>query len=466
MPTSRSRPGRILALAQLVGSGIVAAELWRFLPVTIPPVSPLSASGVVAGAAATAAYLLSRPGGQTDEDLACHTHLCGMTGSGKTTLALGQIRRYQARGHGGVWLSAKGGGAVLTRVRPEASVRMLLLDPLSRKPWGINLFRLYSGRSEERERIAGHVVTLFRRLYPQLSEGMGELLRMGTQALLTYSHTTGALVALPHLYALFYFEPFRREVLATVRNPVLHHAFHEDQAEPRTMAAVLRQLRRTVSSEALLITLGQTEGVDLQGLMESDSWLVTDFAEGALGTEVADYLSGVVLSGIEVLTASRGSRRLWHVVADECERYATGSVARAVEISRETRVAWTLVNQAGGQLSDQMELAASMCGNAYWFQTTVKDCRLAQQETGEAEIDFTQLPAHTYLARLRVQGRQCHIRARTRPVPASEEVGEEIRRLNAQGPTRQQILEPLYEVLRGNLLPAAVRPREVVRLWA
>ncbi len=455
MTTRHQRASPVMAAAHAGAAGSLILVCMRAFPELVPPLPAPVLIGV-GGAALTGAalWLLRKQPEPTPEDLACGTWVSGMPGSGKTCYVIGSIRTRMEHGEGGIWLSSKGGQALLPYVLADAADQVDWISPASAHPRGINLLRIYQGDAREQELVAGYTVGLFRRLYPQLSENMAELIRMGALGLLSYSVATRRAVTLVDLYLFFHAPAYRRRVLATARNPVLRHAFGDTEVEARTVAAVLRQLRRTMASEALLVTLGQAGGIDLQAAMASSPgrWVITDADERQIGPEASDLINQVLVSQVELLTPGRAwPRRLWHAVADEIERYQSPSFLRAIEISREYRVAWTLVHQASGQLSDQVLLAARMCGSHIYLQQHPDDVTSAQKATGrlgDRALDFSRLGKRQYVGRRRLRGKATDVEGCTPDLPEPDrQVADHIRRANAKGPSREEILAPIYRVL-------------------
>ena len=456
MTTRQQRATPMLAAAQAGAAGAILLACMKAFPDIAPvlPSSVLAAAGTTAIAGGAALWVLGRQPEPTAEDLACGTWISGIPGSGKTSYVIGHVRNRFDRGEGGIWLSSKGGGALLPYLPADASERVDWIAPASRHPRGVNLLRVYRGDAREQELVAGYTVGVFSRLYPHLSENMAELIRMGTMALLSYSVATRQGVTLAHLYLFFHSPGYRQRVLERATNPVLRHAFGDTEVEARTVAAVLRQLRRTVASEALLVTLGQVNGIDLQAAMSANPgrWVVTDADERRIGPEASDLINQVLVSQLELLTPGRGfPRPLWHAVADEIERYQSPSFLRAIEISREYRVAWFLVHQASGQLSEQVLLAAKMCGTHVYLQQHPDDVAAAQRATGrirEREVDFSRLPKRYYIARMRRRGRATDMEGYTPDVPAADDqVAAKVRALNGRGADRDAILGPIYRLL-------------------
>jgi hypothetical protein len=153
------------------------------------------------------------------------------------------VREFCQNGWGWIWLSVKPSLPLLGYLPVDATERCTLFSPYSDHPKGLNLLRLHTETSTEREMVADQTAELFTRLHAHMSANMRELIRMGTAARLNWSVRTGVEVTLWELYRFFQEPAFRARVLTSSPKPI-RDAFSSDEVRRTTLQAVRSQLRR------------------------------------------------------------------------------------------------------------------------------------------------------------------------------------------------------------------------------
>lgn len=389
--------------------------------------------------------LKAHPITPTWEDWACGLYITGLPGSGKTAFAYQVARRFANQGWGFVWLSIKPSLELLEYLPESARDRCRLFAPHSDNPQGMNLLRCYTGTATERELIADQTAELFDRLHSAMSANMRELIRMGTLALLIWAAEEGHEVTLWELYRLFQEENFRGVVLVAAPKPI-RDAFDADEARKTTLQAVRIQLRRTVSTENLLVSLSQRDGIDLWDVIEREQWLICDTPERVMGPGVAGLLCQVIASRVQLLSSRRPSgSRPFACFADEFQEYANPSFAKGIATGREFGLCWVLIHQSKSNqgIGAAVSGAVHLTGTRYYFQQAPEDTRAAVETTGgqwDAQV-FTHLPKRHYRALRRIHGRPIIEAGVTRDLPPpNQEVAEEIIAHAASGPARAAIL--------------------------
>jgi hypothetical protein len=367
-PTHTSSAGPVwhaaLRHALLLGAvGYVGAQ---FAPVsfTIPALRLTKAT--VLGASAWAAWRLSRPQPrQTVEDLSTGFYVSGRPGSGKTGYLYGMMSRWASLGWPWISLSCKSTAKVLAYLPPRAEGNTIVVQPDSQRPIGLDLMRCYTDSPVERELVADQVAELYERLHPQMSALMRETIRLAMLALLTWAGRRGVQVTPWELYRLFTDQRFREVVLAEAPSPI-RDGLEGDDVRQVTIQAVIAQLRRAVTSDSLLLSLCQPDGVDLHRWMQGGKGLVIDAPAGRIGPGVSAFLCQAVAARIQLLQERRPPESAPCLIAlDEAQRYVTSTFASAVEVGREFRMCWVICHQtnSGQRLGAEVEGAIEMIGN-------------------------------------------------------------------------------------------------------
>jgi len=386
--------------------------------------------------------------------------------SGKTAWAILKLLDWSGRGWGWCWLSIKGGRGVLPYLPSKLAKKVDLISPTSPRPRGINMLRLATGTAAEREQVADQTADILDRLHPTGSDLMREMVRLGTLALLEHGVRNRREVSLPDLYTFFASNQYRQTVLGHTSLPAARHTFGKDPGTQRTLEAVQRQVRRLVSSRALMLALGRSgpDQADIRQAMAKGRAIVVDATDADLGPGQAALINEVIASKIQLYTAQRGpGEPPFGVVADEVQEYqgAGHSFRRAFALAGEYRVAWVLVNQfREGQLSAPMQAAVSLAGSHVFFRLSPADAQQAAKVlSGSITADqLVQLRKRHFWTVERREGRPIISSSGTPDLPdPNQEVEHLIRQHNAMGQPAERI------VVAANRL---MEQREGLGLWA
>jgi hypothetical protein len=308
---------------------------------------------------------------------------------------------------------------------------------------------------------------LIERLHPTTSDLMREMTRLGTLALLEYGTRTKCEVSLPGLYRFFTSPTRRREILGYTSNPTVRDAFDEASSSvQRTLEAVQRQVRRLLSSRALVLSLGRSGPgqVDLRKAMATGRGVVVDASDADLGPGQAALINEIIGSKIQMYTAQRSKEESgFGVIADEVQEYQGSghSFRRALALAAEYRVAWVLINQfRDGQLTSAMQAAVNLAGTQLFFRVAAADASAAVKTLGGAvtQGELVQLDKRHFWTVERHDGKPVVRQGQTSDLPEADlDVERAIRRHNAQGPTAEAILQALYRTMGESGVP---------KLWA
>lgn len=331
-----------------------------------------------------------------------------------------------------------------------------LIAPSSVRPRGINMLQLTTDLPSEREQVADQLAEVVDRLHPATSDLMREAIRLGTLAVLEYGVATRREVSLLDLYIFFSQEDRREEMLRHIKVPPVRQAFASESINSKTLEAVQRQIRRLVSSRAVILSLCRTgpNQIDLRQAMSQGRRVVVDASDADLGPGQAALINEVVASKLQLYTANRKSQEPgFGVVADEVQEYqgAGHSFRRALALAAEYRVAWVLINQyREGQLNSAMQAAVSLAGTQVFFRLAQADAlqavkTLAHQVTAE---ELVRLPKRDYWTAERHGGHLRLGRRTTLDLPKADlDTAREIRRRNEHGPTADAVLTSAYRAL-------------------
>lgn len=381
---------------------------------------------------------------QTIADLCQHGYVRGANGTGKSTLLAHWFQDGCRHGNGVWWISTHNSRKMLDLVPESRSSEVVYIAPADPRPLGFNLFRRYTQEAVEVNLIADQTTRLFSLLFRgSWGDRIDELVNVSTLALLDYAEETEEEVTLFELYRMLADSRFRQRVLSHVRHLGIAEVFTGDRDTPNTLARTAAKIRRSVTNDVLLASLGQRDGLDLRRLVDQRAIVIADFDEGRLGPGTARFFAETLLSKLQMVGMSRPeSAPLVRVFADEFQTYPTPAFGRALTELRKHRIAVTLAHQEAGQLPKELWAAVLQTGSRVYFRQSPLDGPLAAKDfpKGQHDAEFlANLPNYVFVAKMLSRGRLVYTMGRGAPWPESTGQAESIL-ARCQGPAREAIL--------------------------
>jgi hypothetical protein len=360
--------GELVSLVHLPSSSVRMPALRRtVLRTKAPPPSALAA-GVILG--------LNRHRGKTvtvrlpEETRMRHSHVVGASGSGKSTLLVQLILQDIEAGRGVGVLDPHGDliDEILGRI-PEDRIRdVVLFDPADEK--SLIGWNILAARSElEKTLLASDLVGVFRRLSTSWGDQMTSVLSNAILAFLE-SSTGGTLLELRQFLVD---REFRTRFLATVSDE--HLTFYWTREFPllvgKPQAPILTRLDTFLRSKLVRRIVAERDSrLDLRQVVDAGSIFLGKLAQGAIGEENASLLGSLLVSKFHQVAQSRQElapeeRRAFHLYVDECQNFATPSMASLLSGARKYRLALTAAHQELHQLrTREPEVASALLSNA------------------------------------------------------------------------------------------------------
>nr|WP_278102292.1 DUF87 domain-containing protein [Microbacterium proteolyticum] len=351
------------------------------------------------------------------EDATRHSHVYGPTGSGKSTLFLHLIKADIDAGRSVVVVDPKRDLAqdVLRLIPANRTGEVVIIDPLLRRPAGINPFAGLTGldADERRPLVAEIMLDLFRGLFPSAFGPLTADTLHASFLTLTYA-PDASLAVLPRLLT----DPaYRRKVVARIQDPTLQSFWAQyDAKSPGQQAAavgpVMTRLRQFLLRPGVRAVLEQTHpAFNLADLFTKPRILVVSLNKGLLGTQAASLLGSLVVSQLWQLILARAAvppekRKPVSIYIDEAQHFLhIGDLGEALEQSRSLGAAWHLAHQNRAQMPEKLlRTIDANARNKIIFGLEDDDAKLAARTTGLDPEDFTRLPPYEIYASLQNSG--------------------------------------------------------------
>ncbi|KJS57061.1 hypothetical protein VM98_03090 [Streptomyces rubellomurinus subsp. indigoferus] len=372
-----------------------------------PPAAEVPTTGRVLG---TATYSgLHRPVAVSPQE-ATHQLVVGPTGTGKSTLLLGEITQDMRAGRGVIVIDPNGDLArdVIERVPASRAHDLIYLDPASNRPVGLNPLACSPA---DAELVADQIFHLLHERSESWGPKLAELLR---NALVLLASTDQTLLELP---AVLTNVSFRDQLVAkldpvfalTVRDYFARYDADPDGTYAATVPAVLNKISPLIDRWRLRAILGQAQPTwSMADVVDGSKILVVALPSGSVGSEAADLLGVLVVQMVwnavqRRSEVPRAQRRPVSLYIDEAPRFLRGGtdlgdmLARARGHGLDVIAALQHLDQASFQLRAAL---LSEARTKVAFQAGPLDATTLAKAFGREvqRDDFLDLQRHTALA--------------------------------------------------------------------
>lgn len=358
--------GELVSLVHLPSSSVRSDRLTRHTLRTKAAPATMS-TGVVIGTNVHAGE--SRPVALSPDQRMRHTHVVGVSGTGKSTLLLQMAVQDMQAGHGLAVLDPHGDliDELLCRVPKSREGDLILVDPADLElPVPFNVLAAHSDL--EKTLLASDLVAVFRRLSTSWGDQMTSVL---SNAVLAFLESTRG----GHLADLrrFLIEPdFRRDFLATVTDPEVVYFWQKEfpLLVGRPQAPLLTRLDSFLRPKPVRGMVAQQHSLDFADVMNGGRILLVKLSQGSIGEENAALLGGLFVSKIQQTAIARQAipepeRRPFLCYIDEFQSFITPSMASMLTGARKYRVGLVLAHQELRQMWNQdKDVAGAVLANA------------------------------------------------------------------------------------------------------
>ena len=353
--------------------------------------------------------------GILQKDRMMHLYCFGKTSSGKTTLLQTLMSEDLLASRGFMFLDPHGDSAkfmdnyIRERFPDIKYIYFDVTDP--NIPFGYNPLRHVS--PSKRSLVASNILEIFQRNWKSAwGMKMEHILRMCLLGLLDRPHSN-----LSDILRLMHDVSFRNSCLPYIRNEAVKAFFENEfsKYKPNDLLPILNKLGALLSHDVVKrILVDNNEQLSLRKIIDSKTVLIINLAKGAIGTDVANILGGLMLTSLSSAAFSRidspiEKREPYFYYIDEFQTLSGSElISELLAQIRKFAIGLNLSNQFLHQLDPVVR--ASLLGNVgtiICFRLGIQDAKLMEKEFYPEfkASDFTSLPNHSIYLRLMIDGK-------------------------------------------------------------
>ena len=331
----------------------------------------------------------------TPEQRVRHTHIVGVSGTGKSTLLFNLIRQDAENGQGFAVLDPHGDliEQVLGIIPEERIDDIVFLDPAD-ESYSVG-FNILSAQSDlEKTLLSSDLVSVFKRLSTSWGDQMGSVLSNAILAFLESSEG-GTLSDLRR----FLLEPaYRDRFLATVRDQNVVYYWKKVFSQlsgNKSIGPVVTRLDSFLAPKPIRYMVSQKKNrLDFPAILDGGKIFLAKLSQGAIGHENAYLLGSLLMAKFQQTAMSRqrqaqALRRDFWLYLDEFHNFITPSLAEILSGARKYRLGLVLAHQELRHLQRDPEVASAVLSN-----TGTRVCfRLGDQDARAMESGFSSFEA-------------------------------------------------------------------------
>lgn len=340
-----------------------------------------------------------------------HFYVIGQTGTGKSTLLFNMARQDAEQGTGFCLIDPHGDLAKQLFARlGDDCLYWDVANPSS--PYGYN--PLTNVSAALRPLVASGLIDTLKKQWPDAwGARMEHLLRYAVLALLEQPRAD-----LRDIVRLFVDKDFKRSVVARLSDPqvrqfwVVEYPNMNYKNAVDGVAPIANKLGAFLAHPVVRKAVCEPEKpIRFKRLMDEGGRLVINLAKGAIGTDVANVLGGLVVTSVLHAAFSRqdvqsDNRSPFMLYVDEFHSFSTSGFADLLSETRKYGLGITLAHQHTRQTdSAVLESILGNVGSLMAFRIGVFDAPLLQRQFSEVSVqDLTSQPNYRAYVQLMVDG--------------------------------------------------------------
>lgn len=356
-----------------------------------------------------------RPFGMHNRDRMFHSYIIGQTGTGKSTLLRNLAAQDVGRRQGFCLIDPHGDLAEAVRtIAGDACIYWDAADPAT--PYGYNPLTYVT--EAYRPLVASGLIDALKKQWADAwGARMEHLLRYCALALLSRPGST-----MQDIMPLFLDAAFRRQVLAAVTDEQVRRFWTAEfpkmnyKTAADGVAPIANKLGGFLAHPTVRKAVCEPEQpLRFRKIMDEGKTLIVNLAKGRLGSDVANFLGGLIVTSISLAAYSRQSqpqaeRRPFLLYIDEFHSFTTTAFADMLSELRKYGLGLVLANQHLSQTETEVRDAIfGNIGTLIAFRVGAADAPvLARQFAANvpSPADLVNLANHEAFIKLMVDGRQ------------------------------------------------------------
>lgn len=352
-------------------------------------------------------YGITRELALDDADRLHHVYLIGQTGTGKTTVLRNAILQDIEAGRGVGVIDPHGDLALnlLDMIPPHRTNDVIYFDPADCEfPIGLNPIEKTDPRRHHL--VVLNTVSALRGLWSDVW-GLGRMQYILTNtlsSLLYYEHAT--LLGVNRMLAD---KPFRRKVLARVKDPILLSFWnleferYDSRLKAEAVAPIQNKVGQFATTRMTRNILGQAHNaIDFRSLIDRGQIFIANLSKGAMGEDNSRLIGSFLVAQFQLAALSRADiredeRRPFYLYIDEFQNFTNvASLASILSEARKYRLALTLAHQYTAQLGEALRSAVfGNVGTILCMRIGFEDARLLSEQLDPlAPHSLTELDPH------------------------------------------------------------------------
>lgn len=352
-------------------------------------------------------YGITRELALDDADRLHHVYLIGQTGTGKTTVLRNAILQDIEAGRGVGVIDPHGDLALnlLEMIPPHRTNDVIYFDPADCEfPIGLNPIEKTDPRRHHL--VVLNTVSALRGLWSDVW-GLGRMQYILTNtlsSLLYYEHAT--LLGVNRMLAD---KPFRRKVLARVKDPILLSFWnleferYDSRLKAEAVAPIQNKVGQFATTRMTRNILGQAHNtINFRSVIDHGQVFIANLSKGAMGEDNSRLIGSFLVAQFQLAALSRADiredeRRPFYLYIDEFQNFTNvASLASILSEARKYRLALTLAHQYTAQLGEALRSAVfGNVGTILCLRIGFEDARLLSEQLDPlAPHSLTELDPH------------------------------------------------------------------------
>jgi hypothetical protein len=278
------------------------------------------------------------------EDRRRHTYIIGKSGTGKTTLIANMAIDDIRKGRGVAVIDPHGDlcNTILDYIPSNRINDCCYFNPADPEfVYPLNV--LEASNESQKELIASGVISIFKKLYGNISWGprLEHILR---NAVLTLVNTPGS--DLTHIVEILTNKSFRQNVVSKLTNQTLKNFWVNefDRMDPKfqneAVSPILNKVGQFISSTNIRNTVAHAKSkINIAEIMNEKKILIADLSTGRLGEDNSALLGAMLITQIQLSAMNRvfqaaEDRADFYLYVDEFQNFATEAFIKILSEAR------------------------------------------------------------------------------------------------------------------------------------